>query len=155
MKIAALVAILSLTVTCASPPAADDRQALQQVLDKYIQSVNSADVSLASEIWSQSPDLVVVAPFGRFQGWESVRDDVYLKVLQQGFSERNLRSSNMAMEVMGDSAWVVYDWEFTGRRTNGAATTSKGWESQMLRRTERGWRIVHLHYSVPPPLPPS
>jgi hypothetical protein len=64
---------------------------------------------LAETIWLQSPDLVVIAPFGRFQGWEQVRDEVYVKFLKRAFSERDLRPSNVSMQVMGDSAWLAFE----------------------------------------------
>ncbi|HLG56249.1 MAG TPA: nuclear transport factor 2 family protein [Vicinamibacterales bacterium] len=150
--------VLSACFAGCQAPVADVRQeesAVRQVFETYIKSVNAADATLASDVWQQSPDLVVVAPFGRFQGWERVRDEIYVKFLQQAFSERDLRPSNVSIHVMGDSAWLAFDWAFTGKLTNGPSITSKGWESHVYQKTDRGWRIVHLHYSVPPPLPPS
>jgi ketosteroid isomerase-like protein len=103
----------------------------------------------------QSPDIVAVTPFGRFQGWDRVRDEVYVKFLQQSLTERDLQPSDVSIHVIGDSAWLAFDWAFAGKLANGQAMTSKGWESHVYQRTDQGWRIAHLHYSVPPPLPPS
>jgi ketosteroid isomerase-like protein len=130
-----------------------DRKNVQQVLEKYLQSVKSADVKLGSEVWLQSPDILVVTPFGRFQGWDAVRDGLYVNFLQKAFTERNLEPSNIAIRVAGDAAWAVFDWTFTAKLANGQPITSKGWESHGYQRTRDGWRIVHLHYSVPPPRP--
>jgi ketosteroid isomerase-like protein len=153
-----LVLIVSSSLAACRPPAADatqDEGAVRQVFDTYIKSVNTADAALASNVWLQSPDLVVVTPFGRFQGWDQVREEVYVKFLKETFSERDLRPSNVSLHVMGDSAWLAFDWAFTAKLANGPAIASKGWESHVYRKTDQGWRIVHLHYSVPPPLPPS
>ena len=159
MRIArAVVLMVSALVAACQSPTADveqDETAVRGVFDAYVKSVNAADVTLASEIWTQSPDVVVVTPFGRFQGWERVRDDLYVKFLQQTFSERDLRPSNVSLHVMGDSAWLAFDWAFTAKLANGEPIASKGWESHVYRKTDRGWRIVHLHYSVPPPVPPA
>lgn len=160
MKRVALTVILIVSSSLAAcrQPAADatqDEGAVRQVFDTYIKSVNTADVTLASSVWLQSPELVAVTPFGRFEGWERVREEVYVKFLQQSLSERNLQPSNVSLHVMGDSAWLAFDWAFTGKLTNGPEMASKGWESHVYRKTDQGWRIVHLHYSVPPPLPPS
>jgi len=149
--------IVSSFLAACQAPAADvtqDESAVRQVFEAYIKSVNAADVTLAADLWLQSPDLVVVTPFGRFQGWESVRDELYVKFLQGMFSERDLRPSNVSMHVMGDSAWLAFDWAFTAKLANGQPMASKGWESHMYQKVDRGWRIVHLHYSVPPPPPP-
>jgi ketosteroid isomerase-like protein len=128
-----------------------DRQSVQLVFDKYLRSVKTADVVLAAEIWSHADDIVVVTPFGRFEGWDSVRESLYVNFLQKTFTERNLQASNVAIRVAGDSAWSVFDWTFSGTLPGGQTITSKGWESHVYQRTRGGWAIVALHYSVPPP----
>jgi len=131
-----------------------DESAVRQVFENYLKSVNAADLALGSEIWMQSPDAVAVTPFGRFQGWDQIRDEVYVKFLQQSLTERDLQPSNVSIHTMGDSAWLAFDWAFKGKMATGQPIESKGWESHVYQRTDRGWKIVHLHYSVPPPPPP-
>jgi ketosteroid isomerase-like protein len=153
-----VVLIVSSFLAACQAPAVDvqqDESALRQTFDSYIKSVNAADVTLASDVWLQSPDIVVITPFGRFQGWERVREEVYVKFLQGAFSERDLQPSNVSMLVRGDSAWLAFDWAFTAKLASGQPIASKGWESHVYQKTDRGWRIAHLHYSVPPPLPPA
>ena len=131
-----------------------DRSAVQEVLTRYLESVKTADLKLATDVWWQSPDIVAVTPFGRFQGWESVKNDLYVNFLQKAFLERKLEPTNVVIRVNGNAAWAVFDWTFTAKLANGQRLTSKGWESHIYRNTDRGWRIEHLHYSVPPPPPP-
>jgi ketosteroid isomerase-like protein len=126
-----------------------DRADIEQVFNKYLQSLNGADVALASQVWLQSPDVLVVTPFGRFQGWDSVKKDIYINILQKQMREPHVKASNVSMVVAGDAAWVVYDFVFTAKWADGRALTSKGWESHGYERTANGWRIGHLHYSVP------
>ena len=133
---------------------AQDKKAVQQVFERYLRSVKTADLALASEIWAHRGDVLVVTPFGRFQGWEQARTELYVNFLQKSFVERELRPANVAIGVASDSAWLVFDWTFTGKMADGQMITSKGWESHVYQRTPQGWRIVQLHYSVPPPPPP-
>jgi ketosteroid isomerase-like protein len=158
MSRVALVAALLLSSSCAAcqAPAADVRQdegAVRDVFERYIKSVNTADLALASDTWLQSPEIVAVTPFGRFQGWDRVREEVYVKFLQQSLAERDLQPSDVSIHVIGDSAWLAFDWAFKGKLATGQSMESKGWESHVYQRTDQGWRIAHLHYSVPPPLP--
>lgn len=153
--VAAVAVVAGLPACTRAPDAAQDRRDVEQVMEKYLQSVKTADVNLASEVWLQSPDVSVVTPFGRFQGWDSVRQDLYINFLQKSFSERNLQQSHVTIHAVGDAAWAAFDWTFSGKLANGQSMTSKGWESHGYQRTKQGWRIVHLHYSVPPPPPPS
>jgi ketosteroid isomerase-like protein len=125
-----------------------DRADIEQVFNKYLQSINAADVVLASQVWWLSPDVLVVTPIGRFKGWEGVKD-IYAKT-QREFSERDVQASNINIVVAGDAAWLFYDFVFTAKRA-GQPFTSTGWESHGYLRTPNGWRIANLHYSVPPP----
>ena len=143
-----------LCVTACARPADGDaaRQQIQQLLATYFKSVNAADVTLASTIWLQSPDIVVVTPLGRTEGWDSVQRDLYVNFLQKAFLERDLRASNVHIHVNSNSAWAVFDWSFTAKLANGQPFASKGRESHVYEKTDRGWRITHLHYSgLPPP----
>ena len=154
----AAVLVLSIPLSACRTPAADvqqDESAVRQVFENYIKSVNAADLTLGSDIWMQSPDIIAVTPAGRFQGWDQVRDEVYIKFLQQSLTERDLQPSNVSIHTMGDSAWLAFDWAFKGTLAIGQPIESKGWESHVYQRTDRGWKIVHMHYSVPPPPPPA
>ena len=148
----AAAAVNSWTVVRA---AEGDRKSIEQLFAKYLQSVNDASLPIADQIWSHSGDVDVVTPFGRFQGWDSVRKNVYVDFLQKAFSERRLEGTNVAIRMSGDSASLVYDWVFTAKLANGQPISSKGWESHIYQRTRQGWRIVGLHYSVPPPPMPQ
>ena len=75
----------------------------------------SADLTLASQVWLQSQDISVVTPFGRFKGWESVRDCLYINFLQKAFAERRLRPDNLAITVSDNAAWAVFDSWLTPR----------------------------------------
>jgi len=152
--LAALALSLCLPACSSTPTSEQDRKDVQRLLEKYLQSVRTADVKLGSEVWLQQPDILVVTPFGRFQGWDGIRDGLYVNFLQKAFTERKLQPSNIAIRIAGDAAWAVFDWTFTAKLANGQPITSNGWESHGYQRTKEGWRIVHLHYSVPPPSPP-
>jgi ketosteroid isomerase-like protein len=146
------VGLLVLPVACTrAPEMAQEQKNVRQVLDTYLQSVDKADVTLAGAVWLQRPDIVVVTPLGRSQGWENVRDKLYVDFLQKTFSERHLEPSNVVIEVAGEAAWAVFNWTFTAKLANGQPFSSKGWESHVYRKTDQGWRIAHLHYSGQPP----
>jgi ketosteroid isomerase-like protein len=124
-----------------------ERKQIEQLLQTYLQSVKTADVATASTIWMQRPDIVVVTPLGRYEGWDAVQREVYVNFLQKTFAERELHASNVHIQVNGDSAWAIFDWDFKGKLVNGQPLTTKGRESHVYERTAGGWRITHLHYS--------
>jgi len=151
-----LISVVTLSVLApacnrAADTAVDTKETenIRQTFDKYLESVKTADVGLASQIWLQDPSISVVTPLGRFKGWQSVRDDLYVNFLQKAFTDRNLQAENFAVTVSGDSAWSVYDWTFTAKLPNGQPFSSKGWETHVYRKIDGRWVIAHLHYSSP------
>lgn len=144
----AAVGVSFLLSACSRGSDADQgKKDVQQVFEKYLESVRTADLRLASQVWSQSPDISAVTPFGRFKGWESVRDGLYVNFLQKAFAERRLRPDNLAITVAGNAAWAVFDWTFTAKLANGQPFSSKGWESHVYQKIDGQWLLVHLHYS--------
>jgi ketosteroid isomerase-like protein len=128
-----------------------DRADVEQVFRTYVRSLEAADVALAAKVWLQSPDVLVVTPIGRFQGWDGVKE-IWAKT-QKEFSERKVQASNISIVVSGDAAWLVFDFVFAATLANGTPLVLRGWESHGYLRTADGWRIAHLHYSVPPASP--
>ena len=127
----------------------EDRADVERVFSKYLRSLEAADVALASEVWLQSPDVLLVTPLGRLQGWEGAKQ--ILAATQREFSERKVEASNVSIVLAGDAAWLVFDFVFTAKRADGDSVLVKGWESHGYQRTGDGWRIAHLHYSAPSP----
>ena len=122
---------------------------VREVLNRYLRSIDTADVAMASEVWAHSPTVEAVTPFGRFKGWETVRDGLYINFLQKLFSERRLTPSDVSVRVAGDAAWAVFDWSFVATRADGQPFASRGWESHVYQRVDGRWAIVQLHYSAP------
>ena len=126
-----------------------DRVNIEQVFSAYLRSLEEADIALASQVWVQSADVLVVTPIGRFQGWDGVKE-IWARA-EKEFSERKVQASNVSIVVAGDAAWLVFDFVFTAKLADGKALLSKGWESHGYQRTGDGWRIAHLHYSAASP----
>jgi ketosteroid isomerase-like protein len=125
--LAAVLVAITCLAGCQAPSTnvQQDESAVRQVFTNYLKSVNAADLALGSEVWLQSADVVAVTPFGRFQGWDQVRDEVYIKFLQQSLTERDLQPSNVSIHTIGDSAWLAFDWAFKGKMATGQPTESK------------------------------
>lgn len=122
---------------------------VREVLDRYLRSIDAADVALAAEVWSPAATVEAVTPLGRFKGWDSVRNGLYIDFLQKLFSERRLTSSDVSVQVGGDTAWAVFDWSFAAKGADGQPFASKGWESHVYQKVNGRWVIVQLHYSTP------
>lgn len=130
---------------------ATDDAAIRHIISQYARGVELADIDLAATIWSQKEDVSFIHPRGHERGWNAVRDNFYIKTMQELFSKREIVVQNVAISICGDFAWSEFYWYFSAkRRSDGAQVETKGRESQIYRREGTMWRIVHVHYSPMP-----
>jgi ketosteroid isomerase-like protein len=148
-----LGALLTISATAQSQSVGQDTENGQIIalIDKYAKSVSQADTKLASEIWSTNEEVSFIHPNGHEHGWEQVKTNVYEKLMGATFSERKLTVRDVVVHVHGDTAWAEFYWDFAAKfKKDGALLNTRGRETQIYRKTERGWRIVHVHYSGMP-----
>jgi uncharacterized protein (TIGR02246 family) len=144
MRHLALVCCFALAVSSAS--AQDDQ--IKSLLEKYVKSVNAADTKLGAEVWDTSASLI--HPMGHEKGWEQIKTNFYENVMGKMFTKRELTAKDIAIHTLGDAAWLEFNWDFTATLSaNSQPMTSKGRETQVLKKTDRGWRVLHVHYSIP------
>ena len=160
-----LVVIVTMLVTgCGTggreaAPVSDSNQAsdaadVRAILDRYVKAVNEADENGFRELWAQPNDVSYVNPLQRLRSWDELQG--FWQSLMQTYSvRRELKPSSVTIHVDGGAAWAVFDWDFAGIQADGRPYQSRGWETQVYRNTDQGWRLAHVHYSVPatPPAP--
>jgi len=67
------------------------------------------------------------------------------------FAERKLNVHDVVIRVYGDTAWAEFYRDFAAKMKNGGPPlNTKGRETQIYRKGDRGWVIVHIHYSGMP-----
>jgi ketosteroid isomerase-like protein len=128
-----------------------DVVAITGLIERYAQSVDAADTRLASEIWATAGDVSFIHPLGHERGWESIRTNVYTKLMGETFSERKLDVRDIAVHAYRDTAWAEFYWDFVAKlRSDGKTLMTHGRESQVYRKIDGRWRLVHVHYSGMP-----
>ena len=138
--------------------AAESRAEIRQLMDTYMQAVDAADPALAAKVFLNSPETSFINPVGRERGWEQIADEIFVKLMGQTFSKRSLTASGEpVIHVFGDAAVAEFDWDFRATlRKDGSPVHTTGRESQFyVRFPDKGWRLVHVHYSGPAVAPPS
>jgi ketosteroid isomerase-like protein len=67
------------------------------------------------------------------------------------FSERKLSIKDVSIHAYGDTAWAEFYWDFAAKlRKDGSPLATHGRETQIYRKEEGRWRLVHVHYSGMP-----
>jgi uncharacterized protein (TIGR02246 family) len=125
-----------------------DNLAIHRLLDRYAQAVDAVDLKLLAQIWSHSPDVSFIYPLGEEHGFDAIEQNVFEKVMGGMFSARDLKMHDVAIYVNGSSAWSEFHWDFHATlRKDGSAVTTRGVETQVYRKEDGEWRLVHVHYS--------
>ncbi|HWE87572.1 MAG TPA: nuclear transport factor 2 family protein [Terracidiphilus sp.] len=134
------------------------RAEIRRDIDTYMRSVDAADPNLAATVWLTTPAASFISPVGHERGWGQIADDIYVKLMGQTFSKRHLTArAEPVIHIYGDAAVAEFDWDFVATmRSNGSAVHTSGRESHVyIRFPDKGWRLVHVHYSGPAVPPPS
>src|SRR5664280_75227 len=115
----------------------------------YVRSIDEADTTLASEVWSHTAEISFIGPTETEYGWNGVKK-IYQR-FRDNFSTRKLTFSNLKYYYSNDISWLTYYWIFDA--TSGTKSTqvkTKGRETQIWRKLNHEWRLVHVHYSGMP-----
>ena len=153
-----LALALLLSVICGSAFAQGthgDEVQIRALLEKYATSIDNADVSLASEIWSQEPSVTCVYPLGTEHGFKQIADHVYIGIMAGMFSKRELILHEPNIHIYREAAWSEMTWTFHATTKDGKAVTNEGRETQVYHKEHGVWRIVLVHYSGPPAAMPN
>jgi len=128
--------------------AATDNLAIHHLLEQYVQAVDSVDLKLLAQVWSHSPDVSFIYPLGEEHRFDAIEQNVFEKVMSGMFSVRDLKPHDVMVYVNGDSAWSEFHWDFHATlRKDGSAVTTHGVETQVYRKEDGHWHLVHVHYS--------
>ncbi len=63
-----------------------DVEAIKNQIATYLRSIDDADTKLASEVWSNSPDVSFIHPWGHERGWAEVKKNSYEGTMAVPFS---------------------------------------------------------------------
>lgn len=146
-----LVALTFLIPGCAAAQdtgPAPDVEKIHSLIQRYTKAVDTIDLNLLSQIWSHSPEASFIYPLGEEHGFDAIEQHVFQNVMGGMFSARDLQAHGVAVHVNGNAAWSEFHWIFRATmRKDGSAVTTRGVETQIYRKQDGKWRLVHVHYS--------
>ncbi len=126
-----------------------DKEAVKKVIEDYKISINNADTLLGAKVWADVPEVSFIHPKGHEFGWKGVKDNFY-GMFRRVFKTRDLKSKDETINIYDNIAWVEFYWVYDATFEDGKAMQSKGRETQILKKINGNWRIVHVHYSGMP-----
>lgn len=119
------------------------------LVGQYAESVNQADTLLASKIWARTADVTFLYPEGSEYFWKGVKS-IYL-MLKDNYITRKLSFNDLRFAYYGEVSWIQFCRVFDATLKNSSRPVqTKGRETQIWRKLNGEWRLVHVHYSGMP-----
>ncbi len=119
------------------------------LVSRYVESINEADTILGERLWSHVDEVSFINPMGHEHGWSGIKN-IY-NMFRDNFSERKLSFYNLKSSVYNDFVWLEFYWVFDGvTKPDNSKIQTKGRETQIWRKINNEWRLIHIHYSDMP-----
>ena len=126
-----------------------EKSAVKSVLDRYIASVEDADIELYAKNVAHDPDMV---NFGtdaseHIVGWPALREAIEAQNAALSGTKITQRDVTINVSPEGRFAWATSLWDFKATM-GGQAIELPARCTWILEKREAGWKIVHFHKSV-------
>ena len=126
-----------------------DSMLFNNLVAQYTHSIDQADTVLGSEVWSNTDEVSFINPRGNEYGWNGVKN-IYI-FFRDNFTTRKLTFFDLKFADYGNVAWMEFYWIFDATlKMNNSPVQTKGRETQIWRKVNSEWRLVHVHYSGMP-----
>jgi len=127
-----------------------DTSEISKLIVKYGESIDNADSVLAYKLFSHSTEVSFIHPRGYEHGWKEINRDIY-NFFSTTFSKRKLNIFNEHINIYENVAWAEFYWVFDAVfKKDGSPLQTKGRETQIWRKINNEWHLVHVHYSNMP-----
>jgi hypothetical protein len=121
----------------------------KSLVTEYAQSIDQADTLLALKIWAPTSEISFINPRGTEYGWEGIKN-IYT-MFRENFTARKLSFYNIKYAYYGNVSWLTFYWIFNATlKTDNTAVQTRGRETQIWKKINYEWRLVHVHYSAMP-----
>jgi len=121
----------------------DSAQAAAATVDRFFDALSAGDIEQAGT--ELDPQVIILESGGaehsaaEYLGGHARDDAEFLKAAQQNLGRRTAR-------VSGDLAWIASESDLDVQQ-DGKPVTIASTETMVLRSTDAGWKIVHIHWS--------
>src|SRR5260370_10632353 len=102
---------------------------------KYAKTFEGVVTVFAAEVWLDSPDVSFIHPLRHEHGFEQIKQNVYMHLMGDTFSERKLSVHDVSVHVYGYAALAEFYCDFTAKcRKDGSPLATHGRETQLYRK---------------------
>lgn len=132
-------------------PLTADEQTIQDVLNTYALAMEKRDISIAEQAVIPGDFSTIESGYANWS-WDDFKKH-HLSVELDFFKDISYKIELLSGEFQGDLGFCVYRFTTSGTVVkSGNKMTTSGLATCIMEKTEQGWRIHHIHSSVPRPM---
>lgn len=121
---------------------------IEELIQKYADSIHTQDEKKFKSLWTQEDTNILISGTRLFEGVKSIYQDFLVDLIQKKYSSICLVNDGLQTYLLTDDVAVAvfkYHTECIIRE-NGKPYGIAGLETQVLKKTEKGWKIAHIQY---------
>lgn len=124
------------------------RKEIEQLVKRYADAIHSQDENEFRSVWTLEDTNVLISGTRFFQGVDSIYQDFLIGLIQAKYASIYLVNDGLQAYPLDEHAAVAIFRYHTDCiiRDSGEHYGIAGIETQVLKKTDEGWKIAHIQY---------
>ena len=126
-----------------------EKERIMETLNRYIAAVHTQDEEEFKKIWLDIPEATLISITTVFSGIDNINSN-FLSLIRNAYTKIDLIAESVDINLIDETTAIVifkYHTECI-KRDDGEPFGIKGLETQLMKKTDEGWKLVHVHYSM-------
>lgn len=122
---------------------------IERLVANYQKAIHTQNKDDFVSLWTKENNNVLISISHQFEGIESIYQDFLIDGIQNAYFKIDLIAEKIDIRFINDELAIVvfkYHTECIKRETNEEYGIA-GLETQVIRKVNDEWKLVHVHYS--------
>lgn len=126
----------------------NDVKEIEQLIKKYTQAIHTQNKDDFYDLWTKKENNVMISNSNFFKGIDNLYSEFLIGGIQNAYTRIDLIIDDQQINfIHKDVAIVILKYHTDCiRRMSGEHYGIQGLETQVVQKTEQGWKLVHIQY---------
>lgn len=121
---------------------------IKELISAYANAIHTQDKEDFYSIFSKEDEVSLISNLNQYVGLDNLYKDFLIGGIQNAYSKIDLIIEKENIQLISDTVAIVvleYHTECIRRETN-EEYGIEGLETQVIKKTNEGWKLVHIQY---------
>lgn len=122
---------------------------IKTLVSCYQNAIHTQNKEEFTSLWTKEDNNVLISITHKFEGIESIYQDFLIGGIQHAYTKIDLIAEDIDIKFISDELAIVvfkYHTECIRRESN-EEYGIVGLETQVVKKVDHQWKLVHIHYS--------